>query len=136
MDLVPPSTPERFPCPCCGHLVFSMAPGSHQVCPVCAWEDDLAQLRFPRMPGSANGISLEDGQINYSSHGAAERRNRGTTRPPLEQEPREAAWRPLDARRDNIEEPRRGVRYGDSYPLADTTVLYYWRDTYWRRLSS
>ena len=136
MDLVPPATPERFPCPCCGHLVFTMAPGSHQTCPVCAWEDDLAQLRFPRMAGSANGISLEDGQKNYSEHGAAERRNRAVTRDPLEQEPREAAWRPLDERVDNIEEPQRGVKYADSYPLADTTVLYYWRDTYWRRLSS
>jgi hypothetical protein len=28
------------------------------------------------------------------------------------------------------------VGYRDSYPLADTTVLYYWRLTYWRRLVS
>ncbi len=136
MDLVPPPYPERFPCPCCGHLVFSMAPGSHEVCPVCAWEDDLTQLRFVRLPGSANQVSLEDAQDNYKRLGVAEKKNLGTTREPLEQEPREAAWRPVDARRDNIEEPSRGVGYGDSYPLEDTTVLYYWRPSYWRRLSS
>jgi hypothetical protein len=136
MDLVPPTYPERFPCPCCGYQVFSMAPGSHQVCPVCGWEDDLAQLRFVRLPGSANQVSLEDAQANYERFGVAELKNRGTTREPLEQEPREPSWRPVDAARDNIEEPARGVRYGDSYPLEDTTVLYYWRPSYWRRLSS
>ena len=125
-----------YPCPCCGYLVFDHQPGSHQVCPVCGWEDDLAQLRFPRMPGSANVVSLETAQKNYDAFGAAERRNRGTTREPLDQEERDKDWRILDADRDNIEAPQRGVAYSDSYPLNDTTVLYYWRPTYWRRLSS
>jgi len=96
----------------------------------------MAQLRFPRMPGSANAVSLEGAQKNYESHGVAERKNQGMTRKPLEFEQREKGWRPLDAQRDNIEEPRRGVAYSDSYPLNDTTVLYYWRSTYWRRLAS
>ena len=126
----------KYPCPCCGHLVFDYQPGSHQICPVCGWEDDLAQLRFPRMPGSANAVSLEDGQTNYAAFGAAEKKNRGTTREPFGNETRDRDWRLLDADRDNIEEPRRGVAYSDSYPLNDTTVLYYWRPTYWRRLSS
>jgi hypothetical protein len=30
----------------------------------------------------------------------------------------------------------RGTAYGDSYPWPDTTVLYYWRATYWRRVVS
>jgi len=126
----------RYPCPCCGHLVFDNQPGSHQVCPVCGWEDDLAQLRFPRMPGSANTVSLENAQMNYASFGVAEVKNRGITRRPLAQEGHDQDWRPLDPGRDNIEEPQRGVGYADSYPLSDTTVLYYWRPTYWRRLSS
>lgn len=37
----------KFPCPCCGYLVFDREPGFHQVCPICGWEDDLSQLRFP-----------------------------------------------------------------------------------------
>ena len=31
---------------------------------------------------------------------------------------------------------QRGIDYANSYPLNDTTVLYYWRATYWRRLAS
>jgi len=126
----------KYPCPCCGHQVFDRQPGSHQICPVCGWEDDLAQLRFARMPGSANAVSLESAQKNYAAFGTAERRNRGMTREPLAQEKRETDWRLLNGDRDNVEEPQRGVAYSDSYPLNDTTVLYYWRPTYWRRLSS
>jgi hypothetical protein len=40
----------------------------------------------------------------------------------------------LDPKLDNIEEPRRGERYADTYPWRDPTVLYYWRPSYWRRL--
>lgn len=94
----------------------------------------MVQLRFPRMPGSANTVSLFDGQQNYERVGAAERARVSQAREPLDDEHREAGWRPLDERRDNIEEPRRGVDYSDSYPLNDPTVLYYWRPTYWRRV--
>lgn len=127
---------SRHPCPACGYLVFSRQPGSSEKCPICGWEDDLAQLRFPHLPGSANHVSLEDAQKNYATCGAAERRNAASVRPPVEGEEREDIWRLLDPARDNIEEPQRGVKYGDSYPLADTTVLYYWRATYWRRFAS
>ena len=126
----------RFPCPCCGYRVFERPPGNHEKCPVCLGEDDLSQLRFPRMPGSANGVSLEQAQHNFIEFGTAERRHRGGGREPFDVESRDAAWRLLDPARDNIEEPQRGISYGDSYPLADTTVLYYWRETYWRRLAS
>jgi len=125
---------DRFPCPCCGHLVFKYEPGSHEVCPICLWEDDLAQLRFPRMPGSSNQVSLEDAQRNFQTLGVAERRNRGLGRAPMGTDAEEDGWRPLNPRVDNIEEPRRGERYADTYPWRDTTVLYYWRPTYWRRL--
>ncbi len=125
-----------FPCPCCGYVVFHHPPGCHEKCPICQWEDDLAQLRFPRMPGSANAVSLEEAQRNFADFGAASRRVCGEARAPLEDETREAGWRPLDPARDNIEEPSRGVAYAESYPFDDTTVLYYWRATYWRRLVS
>jgi hypothetical protein len=88
------------------------------------------------MPGSSNGVSLAEAQQNYQRYGASEQRNRGLTRSPVEGEPREGSWRLLDLANDNIEYPRRGVGYGDSYPWPDTTVLYYWRRTYWRRLAS
>ena len=126
----------QYPCPCCGYIVFCHPPGSHKTCPICQWEDDLAQLRFPRMPGSANPVSLEDAQQNYANFGAAMRRQTIEARTPLEDEARDATWRPLDATRDNIEVPMRGVGYADSYPFDDPTVLYYWRGTYWRRFAS
>ncbi len=113
-----------------------MQPGNHEKCPICLWEDDLPQLRFPCMPGSANRVSLEQAQINYASFGVSERRNIGCAREPLEGEDRDELWRPFDSSRDNPEEPQHGVNYADSYPLADTTVLYYWRSTYWRRFTS
>lgn len=127
---------DKFPCPCCGYRVFQHQPGGHERCPICGWEDDLAQLRFPRLPGSANHVSLEQAQQNFAAIGVAERRYAGEGRPPFEEETRERDWRPLDDARDNVEEPQGGVSYADSYPLADTTVLYYWRATYWRRLAS
>jgi hypothetical protein len=124
----------KFPCPCCGYLVFDYQPGFHQVCPICGWEDDLSQLRFPLMPGSSNMVSLEDAQRNFRAYGASERRNIGQTREPLEGETTDPGWRLLDVGSDNVEHPVRGNPYGDSYPWPDTTVLYYWRSTYWRRL--
>ncbi len=128
-------TGKKYPCPCCGYLVFNTYPGSYQTCPICLWQDNLAQLRFPLMPGAANTVSLERGQQNYRECGAAEKRNSGLTREPFEAERRDPQWRPLDRGRDNIEEPQRGIDYADSYPIQDTTVLYYWRDSYWRRYS-
>ena len=130
-----PWSEEVYPCPCCGYRVFRLPPGYHGVCPICAWEDDLAQLRFPLMPGGANRVSLVEAQKNYAACGAAERRNAGRTREPLPGERRDEAWRPVNVEGDNIEEPERGGDYKTSYP-RDPTVLYYWRETYWRRRAS
>ena len=125
---------NKFPCPCCGHRVFDYQPGFNQQCPICGWEDSLDQLRFPTMPGSANHVSLVEAQKNYINRGISERRKDGQTRSPFDGEPRDEQWRPVDIARDNIEEPQRGQKYADSYPYEDTTVLYYWRPTYWRRV--
>ena len=125
-----------FPCPCCGHCVFRGPPGSHDVCPVCRWEDNLVQLRFPLMPGAANAVSLCQGQRNFLRFGVCDRRYAGPGRRAEYGAALDRSWRPLDLERDNPETPRRGVAYADSYPESDTTVLYYWRANYWRRLSS
>ncbi len=125
---------EKFPCPCCGHLVFDREPGYHQVCPICLWEDELAQLRFPTMPGVSNAVSLMDAQLNYQRFGVAERKNQGRGRQALAGEDLEEGWRPIDPRIDNLEQPMSGEDYATSYPWANTTVLYYWRPTYWRRV--
>lgn len=125
---------RKFPCPCCGYRVFDYQPGFNHVCPICYWEDSLDQLRFANMPGSANPVSLVEAQRNYVEFGASVRRHRCSVRAPLAEEPRDPQWRPIDPAHDNLEEPQRGIRYADSYPYADTTVLYYWRHSYWRRV--
>ena len=88
------------------------------------------------MPNVTNQVSLEKAQINYDDVGAAEKRHAGMGRLPTDMDMRDKEWRRLDPGRDNVEEPQRGIDYADSYPIHDTTVLYYWRSTYWRRLSS
>ena len=125
---------DKFPCPCCGHLVFDREPGYHQVCPICLWEDELAQLRFPTMPGVSNSVSLVDAQSNYQRFGVAERKNQGQGREALDSEAVEEGWRPIDPLIDNLEQPTSGEDYSTSYPWTNTTVLYYWRPTYWRRV--
>ena len=125
---------DKFPCPCCGHLVFDREPGFHQTCPICLWEDELAQLRFPMMPGISNTVSLVDAQINYQQFGVAERKNRGRGRVAFADEKIDEGWRPIDPSIDNLEQPMAGEDYAVSYPWSNTTVLYYWRSTYWRRV--
>ncbi|MGB0712725.1 MAG: CPCC family cysteine-rich protein [Gammaproteobacteria bacterium] len=127
---------EIFPCPCCGYRVFDLPPGHHGVCPICAWEDDMSQLRFAEMPGSANPQSLIEAQANFEAFGASNRRYLDQVRSPNEMDSRDPRWRRVDARQDNLEQPMRGTAYADSYPVDDPTVLYYWRPEYWRRLSS
>jgi hypothetical protein len=124
----------KYPCPCCGHLVFDGVPGSFEICPICFWEDDLSQLRFTTTEG-ANDVSLVLGQHNYQVVGACELRFRVGVRPPTSDEPVEPGWRPLVPDQDGIEEPIPGIDYGDTYP-GDLTRLYYWRFTYWRRADS
>jgi len=109
---------SHYPCPACGYLEFARQPGSSEKCPICGWEDDLAQLRFrqlllrcsislhpcrsPRLPGSANHVSLDDAQQNYAACGAAERRNAASVRAPVDVGVREDIRRLLDPARDNF----------------------------------
>lgn len=120
-----------YPCPCCGRLVFGEPPGSYAICPICFWEDDIYQLRFPTM-GGANRVSLVDGQKNYREFHACELEAKPHVRAAKESEPLEPEWRPVDPVNDAVEHPVRGGEYGSTYP-ADSTTLYYWRPTFWRR---
>lgn len=116
------------PCPCCGHLTFDEPPGSYQICPVCFWEDDAAQLRWPMMHGGANRLSLIDAQVTYEEHGAMERRFVGNVRAPQLDEPIDAGWRRIDVARDSFEAfDNPSTEWPD-----DLTRLYWWRPTFWR----
>ena len=119
-----------FPCPCCGHLVFSEPPGSYSICPICFWEDDNIQLRWPDYAGGANKPSLIESQRNYSQIGATEKRFTGIVRGAAADEAVEDGWRPIDRGIDSFEP--RGVSER-AWP-DDLTVLYWWRPTFWRRV--
>jgi hypothetical protein len=120
-----------YPCPCCGYFVFDEPPGSYDICPICFWEDDLSQLRFP-MTGGANHVSLIEGQHNFARYGVCEKRFQSKVRVATASDIRDPEWRPVDEQLDNIETPIAGVEYGLTYP-GDNTRLYYWREVFWRK---
>jgi hypothetical protein len=116
----------RYPCPCCGHLVFTDPPGSDDICLVCFWQDDLMQLRWPQLGGATNVASLETAQRNFARFGASEERFVRDVRAPTADEPLDPEWRPI-RESDPFESP------DDSAPWPeDRTRLYYWRPTFWR----
>ncbi|MGW1230847.1 CPCC family cysteine-rich protein [Streptomyces sp. NPDC001478] len=118
----------RYPCAACGHRVFEDPPGSSMICPVCRWEDDASQLRWPAMKGGANRVSLVEAQRAYARAGVSEERFAADARQPRPGEDRPPGWRPVDAS-DSFEEPLVQDR---PWP-ADRTVLYWWTPRFWRR---
>jgi len=52
-------------CPCCGSYRFEGKIGSHDICPICYWEDDLVQTKDPDFAGGANTLSLNQCRENY-----------------------------------------------------------------------
>ena len=84
-----------YPCPCCGYLTSS-DPGSYDICPICGWEDDISQLRFPRMAGGANRVSLIDAQANFAAVRQSDPGVLPWVRPAGAQDVRDPLWRPVD----------------------------------------
>jgi hypothetical protein len=115
----------RYPCPCCGYLVFDEQPGSYDICPICFWEDDLSQLRWLDSAGGANRPSLIEAQVTFAEIGAIEPRLVPHVREPRDDDARDPQWRPFDATRDELEERVPGVDYGMTY-ANDPTAYYYW----------
>ncbi|MEV6285897.1 CPCC family cysteine-rich protein [Kribbella sp. NPDC051770] len=117
----------RYPCPCCGRLVHTSAPGSYSICPVCGWEDDVVQLRWPQLTG-ANRTSLIDAQRLYAEHGYSKEPFSSRARTANDEEPLDEGFRPLDLQTDNFETPDETTT---DWP-GDRTQLYWWRPSYWR----
>ncbi|WP_259464454.1 CPCC family cysteine-rich protein [Streptomyces sp. TLI_171] len=123
---------NRRPCPCCGHLVFDVEdgwPGSYVICPVCHWEDDRVQFRWPFWPAGANRFSLVEAQQNFRAYGACDQRERRFVRPPADDEPLDPAWRPIDLATDSFEDWTAVPR---PWP-ADASVLCWWLPSFWGR---
>jgi Cysteine-rich CPCC len=114
-----------YPCPCCGHVVFTEAPGSYDICPICFWEDDIVQLRWPDLAGGANRASLIEAQQTYQRIGVSEERLVEHVRVARFTEPVDPAWRPFDHTLDAVEHRMSGTDYGKTYS-GDPASYYYW----------
>ena len=109
-----------YPCPACGFEVFIATAGSYDICPVCDWEDDEVQLRFPAMRGGANKESLVEWQQQLIQR-----------LPPHvtvhEGYERCGDWRPLSEGdcTDSSRMPETGLEYFDA--AGHDSPSYYWR---------
>jgi hypothetical protein len=112
----------EYPCPCCGYKVFQKPLGSYEICPICFWEDDMSQLRYPLSVG-ANSINLLQSQDNYQKFGAMAVTMRKNVRSPTSSDRREPNWRKLDLRLDIISSDEAP----EFWKQHDNPDLYYWR---------
>jgi hypothetical protein len=128
---------NRYPCPCCGYLVHNEPVGSHNICPICFWEDDADCLFLPTKTWGANQVTLLQGQKNYLAFGACKERVKPFVRPPQLDEQQAKEWQPMNWTIDNINDPPKEDAYVRSYIkkklIKDRTCLYYWSPTYWRK---
>jgi hypothetical protein len=75
---------DKFPCPCCGFLTFEWLGATHEVCPVCCWEDDASG---PYERSAANGQnSLLEARQSFMRRGAGDERWKPFVREPLPEE--------------------------------------------------
>ena len=79
----------NFACPCCDNLTLGKSPpGTHEICPVCYWEDDNVQFNDPTFEGGANEESLDQARANFAQYHASSSRFVGSVRAPLPDEKR------------------------------------------------
>lgn len=120
---------DSYPCPRCGHRALDAMPCSYEICPVCFWEDDGVQFRWPTMAGGANEVSLIEAQRNYQDFGACNEHGRRFVRTPTEDEPLDPGWHSIDLTRDSFED----WEAEDRAPWPDDrSVLCWWLRTFWR----
>ena len=117
----------KFPCPCCGYIVFLEPPGSYAMCPICRWEDDAFALEFATtMHNGANTSTLAAAQKAFAQVAAESRERRGGGRAPRWLDRRDPAWRPIDETRDVFPAWSR-PDFGDWPEKKSADQLYYWR---------
>jgi len=106
--------------------MFSGPPGTDETCPICAWQDDVSQLRFPMAGGGANEPSLIEAQRNFAAFGASTKALLSRVRAPSRHDHREGEWRPI-GRSDMLSFHHERAPTGASDYPSDYTDLYYWR---------
>jgi cysteine-rich CPCC protein len=107
------------PCPACGFLVFDQPAGSYDVCPVCDWEDDHVQLRYPGMRGGANRESLRQYQDRILKRFPSDVQEAGEWQ-------RDRSWRPVrDDECATERMPGSGTEYFEA--VSEEAPPYYWQ---------
>lgn len=56
-------------CPCCDHTTFS-GYGTHEICPVCFWQNDGSDMRRLHRWSMANAMTLATARVNFVALGA------------------------------------------------------------------
>lgn len=110
-------------------MVFDEAPGSFDICPICYWEDEAMQLRYPNETG-ANRLTLIESQTNFEALGYGDLKNKKFVRKPNKEENKDSSWRKIDLKIDVIEEKELNEMKAVIYPI-DSTELYYWAPNFW-----
>lgn len=54
----------KFKCPVCGKYTFQEN-DDYDICPVCMWENDGLQNKYPDLAGGANDMSLNQAREAY-----------------------------------------------------------------------
>ncbi|MDT2660324.1 CPCC family cysteine-rich protein [Enterococcus hulanensis] len=75
----------RYKCDCCGY--YTLLEESDEICPVCGWQEDNVQRRYPDSTGGANyEISLNEAKKNYEKLGVFNLKYINDVRKPLTEE--------------------------------------------------
>ncbi|MCG7216462.1 CPCC family cysteine-rich protein [Paenibacillus mucilaginosus] len=78
----------KYYCPCCGYKTLDYEPpGSHDICEICFWEDDMVQFNDPDYDGGANAESLRQYQRQFILG--------RVNREPKKSDERNPHWKPL-----------------------------------------
>lgn len=54
-------------CPVCEKHKFEND-NHFEICPICGWEDDAVQRKYPDFPEGANGMSLNEYRKKYAEY--------------------------------------------------------------------
>lgn len=120
---------DKYTCPVCGYLVFDEKPNSYEICPICYWEDEAMQLRYPNERG-ANRVTLIEAQANFFELGYSDNRTKNLVRKPTSSDIKDKNWRLINPKEDIIEEKVDDGKETTIYPV-DLTKLYYWEENFW-----
>jgi hypothetical protein len=66
------STLAAKQCPCCDY--FSLSTRGHDICPVCAWQDDGLDIDKPDVVSAPNHLTVREARANFTTVGACDQR--------------------------------------------------------------